>query len=188
MYLPPTEGPPVRVARRAQSLAARAGPVPFGVPAAVTARFYSGSALNGVDGKNRLSVPASFREAIEARSGARAVVLAPHARLPALVGYDRSHFARLAEQAERRFGDDFGAEREDFLRETFGAAEDVPYDENGRIILPAILKDMAGIAQTAFFVGASDYFELWAPDAFMAEKGEASLVGRRLAALLKARG
>ena len=153
----------------------------------MTTRFYSGSALNGVDGKHRLSVPAAFREAVEARSGARAVILAPHARLPALVGYDRSHFARLAEQAERRFADDFGDAREDFLRETFGAAEDVPYDDNGRIILPAILKEMGGIGSLAFFVGASDYFELWAPEVFLAEKGRESLVGRRLAALMKAR-
>lgn len=153
----------------------------------MTTRFYSGSALNGVDGKNRLSVPASFREAVEARSAARAIVLSPHPRMACLVGYDRSHFARLAEQAERRFADDFGDAREDFLRETFGTAEDVPYDDNGRIILPAILKDMGGIGALAFFVGASDYFELWSPDAFLAAKGEESLVGRRLAALLKAR-
>lgn len=150
-------------------------------------RFYSGSALNGVDGKNRLSVPAPFRDTAEARSGAKAVVLSPHPRLPCLIGYDRSYFAQLREQIERRFGDDFGEAREDYAREAFGAAEDVPYDENGRIILPAILKDMAAIERSAFFVGASDYFEVWSPEQFLAAKGEGSLVARRLQALLKVR-
>lgn len=159
----------------------------MGEPAAVD-RFYSGSALNGVDGKNRLSVPAPFRETAEARSSAKAVVLAPHPRLACLLGYDRSYFAQLRQQIERRFGDDFGEDREDFAREAFGAAEDVPYDENGRIILPPILKDMAEIGRAAFFVGASDYFEVWAPEQFLAAKGEGSLVARRLTALMKARG
>lgn len=151
----------------------------------MTTKFFSGSALNGVDGKNRLSVPAPFREAAEARSATRAIIVGPHARHPCLTGYDQSRFATLTTEAAERFGDDFDA-REDYLAETFGSVEELPYDDTGRIILPQGLKEIAGIDRLAFFVGASDHFQLWDPQAFLAARGD-SLVGRRLAQLMKAR-
>src|SRR3546814_2048911 len=74
--------------------------------------FFHGYAMNGIDAKNRVSVPSGYRVVIEARSHARIIVLAPHEREPCLIGYDQAYSARLYEKLDRRFGDDFGRSEE----------------------------------------------------------------------------
>src|SRR3546814_6125653 len=93
--------------------------------------FFHGYAMNGIDAKNRVSVPSGYREVIEARSHARIIVLAPHEREPCLIGYDQAYSARLYEKLDRRFGDDFGPERDDAARRQFGATEQLGYDDHG---------------------------------------------------------
>lgn len=149
--------------------------------------FFHGYAMNAVDAKNRLSVPAAYREVIEARSGAKAIVIAPHEREDCLVGYDRARSARLQEQLERRHGDDFGAARDDFARLAFGTSEVAPYDDTGRIILSPTLKELGGIDRLAFFIAAGDYFEIWDPETLLAAKGEDARLARIVRRQLEAR-
>lgn len=163
------------------------GEVAHGEPAAVSLKFYRGNALNALDGKNRLSVPASFREVAEARAAEKAIILAPHRSQPCLIGYDNSYFARLETEIERRFGDDFGPERESFVQDAFGASEVFTYDETGRIALSASLKELGGLDRHAFFIGLGDHFLLWDPQAFLAANGAEGAVARQLAFHLKAK-
>ena len=150
--------------------------------------FFHGYAMNAVDAKNRLSVPASYREVIEARSGTKAVVLAPHEREDCLVGYDRARSARLQELLERRYGDDFGAPRDDFARLAFGTSEVAPYDDTGRIVVSATLKELGGIDRLAFFIAAGDYFEIWDPERLLAAKGDDTRLARIVKRQIEARG
>ena len=46
--------------------------------------LFQGSALNAVDAKGRVSVPAFLRQVIERRGDARTIVLAKHDTFPAL--------------------------------------------------------------------------------------------------------
>jgi MraZ protein len=153
----------------------------------VTPAYFHGHALISVDAKNRLSVPASFREVVEARSGARTVLVAPHEREPCLIGYDRARAARLQELIERRFGDDFGPERDDFARLAFGASEPAHWDETGRIILSATMKELGEIERQVFFLAAGDYFELWNPQRLLEVKGGDQRLARIVRRLLEAR-
>lgn len=137
---------------------------------------FHGYALNVIDAKNRLSIPASYRDVVEARSSARAIVVAPHEREPCLVGYDRARSSRLQELIDRRFGDEFGAERDDYARLAFGTSEVLPYDDNGRVILSATLKELGEIDRLAFFLGAGDYFEIWNPTVLREAKPDPRLV------------
>jgi MraZ protein len=150
--------------------------------------FFHGYALNAIDAKNRVSVPAGYRDVIERRSDARAVVLAPHEREPCLVGYDRRHSAKLAEQMDRRFGDDFGAPRDDFARLAFGATENLPFDDNGRIVLSPMLKELGELDKLAFFIAAGDTFELWNPRVLLEAKGGDARLARIVRRQLEARG
>ncbi|MDT7934446.1 MAG: hypothetical protein RQ833_07565 [Sphingomonadaceae bacterium] len=148
--------------------------------------FYNGLALNGVDAKNRVSVPADFRAAAQNRSGAAAVFLAPHATLPCVIGYDESYLATFAERIEQKYPDSFDEARDDLIRDFYSASEKASPDENGRIVLIAAFKDHARINRQALFLGALDKFELWDPAVFLELKG-GSTAARRVQALLKGR-
>ena len=57
--------------------------------------LFNGSALNAVDAKGRLSVPAFIRSVIERRSDARAIIIAGHEVDPCLTAYDLNHARNL---------------------------------------------------------------------------------------------
>ncbi len=46
----------------------------------------------------------------------------------------------------------------------FGEARQLPFDGNGRIILPEDLCEFCGITDQAAFVGMGKKFQIWAPE------------------------
>lgn len=138
-----------------------------------TPGFFQGYALNGIDAKNRVSIPSGYRDVIEARSHSRIIVLAPHEFEPCLIGYDQAHSARLYEQLDRRFGDDFGPARDDAARMQFGATEQFNYDDNGRIVLSPMIKELGELDRFAFFMGGGQTFEIWNPQILLETKAKA---------------
>ena len=128
--------------------------------------LFNGSALNAVDPKGRLSVPAFIRGVIERRSDARAVVIGQHEVDPCLTAYDRGYARYLHAENERRRLIEEGAEPQAHFaraRRTFGITEEVPYDTSGRIILPPMMRRKGRIEDLALFVGVGGTFEIWNP-------------------------
>jgi len=144
--------------------------------------LFNGSALNAVDAKGRLSVPAFIRGVIERRSDAKAVVIGAHEIDPCLSAYDRGHARYLHNENERRRLAEEGADPQAHFaraRRTFGITEDVPYDTSGRIILPPMMRRKGQIEDLALFVGVGGTFEIWNPRLAL-ESGDEGL--RELAA------
>ena len=130
--------------------------------------LFNGSALNAVDAKGRLSVPAFIRGVIERRSDAKAVVIGTHELSPCLNAYDRGYARILYAENERRRLNEEGAggnlaSHHARARRTFGLTEDVPYDSSGRIILPTMMRRKGRIEDLALFVGVGGTFEIWNP-------------------------
>lgn len=150
--------------------------------------FFSGAYLNQVDAKHRLSVPAPIRETIEARSATKTVILAPSEHAPCLMGYDVTYLETLQRQIETRFANDFGQARAGLARAIFASADTLNYDENGRIILSPILRDLGSIEGPALFLGAGDYFELWSPSLFLRTESADPRLRRVVSALVAAKG
>ena len=150
--------------------------------------YFHGYALNGVDAKNRLSIPSAFRDVIRARSASQAFLLAPHETAPCLVGYDQSHSARLHDMVEKRFSGQYGMERDDFVRRLFGSTESLNFDDSGRMILSVTLKELGEIDRVAFFIGAGDYFEIWNPQLLLELKGSDPRLARIVRKQLELRG
>lgn len=46
----------------------------------------------------------------------------------------------------------------------FSNAEMAKFDSAGRILLPAFLRKIADLKETAMLVGSGEYFEIWSPD------------------------
>lgn len=143
--------------------------------------------MNGVDAKHRLSVPSTLRETIENRSQIKALVLSPAEHAPCLVGYDVSYYARIEARLEAEFAQDFGPGRSMKARNLFAMAEQLKYDDTGRIILTPTLRDAGEIGSQAVFMGAGDYFELWAPEALLAQPDLDPRLARSVKSLMAGR-
>ena len=136
--------------------------------------LFQGSALNGVDAKGRVSVPAFLRTVIERRGDARTIVLAKHEQFPALAAYDPAYAAqkhlkleRLLEKEETSPDAELAYQRRTLM--AFGASEEVPYDSSGRIVLPPMMRRKGQIEELALFIGAGETFQLWNPRLFLAD-------------------
>nr|WP_255696766.1 division/cell wall cluster transcriptional repressor MraZ [Sandaracinobacteroides sayramensis] len=66
-------------------------------------------------------------------------------------------------------------------------AEQLKYDDTGRIILTPTLRDAGELASQAVFLGAGDYFELWSPDVLLAEPDLDPRMSRAVKSLLAGR-
>ena len=136
--------------------------------------LFQGSALNGVDAKGRVSVPAFLRQVIERRGDTRTIVLAKHEHFPALSAYDPAYAAqkhvkleRLLEKEETAPDAELAYQRRTLM--AFGASEEVPYDSSGRIVLPPMMRRKGGIKDLALFIGAGETFHIWNPTLFLAD-------------------
>ena len=136
--------------------------------------LFQGSALNAVDAKGRVSVPAFLRAVIERRGDARSIVLAKHDAFPALSAYDPAYAALKHSKIERlleKQETDPAAEL-DYARRTmmaFGATEEVPYDSSGRIIVPPMMRTKGQLGDLALFIGVGETFQIWNPKLFLAD-------------------
>ena len=134
--------------------------------------FFQGSALNAVDAKGRLSVPAFVRGVIERRSDARAIVVGAHEIAPCLTAYGRNYAKNLWTDLERRrlAEEDRGGTLDDHYaraRRMFGMTEDVPYDPSGRIVLPPMMRRKGDVQDLALFLGTGETFQIWNPKLFL---------------------
>ncbi len=137
--------------------------------------LFQGSALNAVDAKGRVSVPAFLRQVIERRGDARNIVLAKHDHFQALSAYDPAYAAlkhskleRLLEKQETDPASELEHARRTMM--AFGATEEVPYDSSGRVILPPMMRRKSEIEDLALFIGVGETFQLWNPTLFLADK------------------
>ena len=128
--------------------------------------------VNKVDRKGRVSVPAPFRAAL-AGQGFQGIVAYPSLTDPAIDAIGRD---LLDQMIGRRF--DRTLEEGDFERALLGGGADrtvetvlamvseLPFDGEGRIVLPKSLADSAKITDRAAFAGLGTRFQIWAPEAF----------------------
>ncbi|MEC7488705.1 MAG: division/cell wall cluster transcriptional repressor MraZ [Pseudomonadota bacterium] len=127
---------------------------------------------NKVDKKGRVSVPAAYRTAL-GNERYQGVVAYPSLTEPTIEGFGRG---ALEELNQRRF--DQSLAEGDFTQTLIGRSDDglveaimaiaseLPFDSEGRIILPARLADHAGITEKATFVGRGTRFQIWSAEKY----------------------
>ena len=114
--------------------------------------FY-GAHVHTVDDKNRVTLPAKFRDAF-----GRGVVLAK--------GIDRNidvyPRASWEESMSRIAGlDPLTREAREMKRYFFAAASATEVDKQGRVVIPSDLASHAGIAKDVVVAGVHDHVEIW---------------------------
>ena len=123
--------------------------------------MFLGQYTHTIDSKNRLTIPARYREALAA--GAYIV----QGFEQNLMVYTTEIFHKLASQASTHSSTD--PEARAMRRVVFGGASEVSLDSVGRILIPPFLRDYAWMDNEATIVGAGEYFEVWGTDAWAKE-------------------
>lgn len=139
------------------------------------ARRFRGEYHQKVDAKGRVSIPALFRRVIEAadpdwREGLRPnlVIVYGLAAQKQLECYTMEGIDELDRRIARMKPGSI--ERRMLERIYNGHSLPAQVDEDGRIVLPAKLREKIGLDDTAFFIAAGDHFEIWKPETYEAEE------------------
>ena len=131
--------------------------------------------VNKVDRKGRVSVPATFRAALAGQSF-NGIIAFRSFKLQSLEG---SGIDRMEEMSARIDALPEFSEDRDALSSIFADAQQLPFDGEGRIILPELLCQHAGITETATFVGLGRTFQVWEPQHFEKHQQEMRERARR---------
>jgi MraZ protein len=143
-------------------------------------RFLS-SAVNRIDAKGRVSVPAHFRSVLQKRG---------YADLYALRALDVAALdvggMDLLDRYEQRIAqvDPFLQTADDMSFFCHGDGSFLKLDQDGRITVNEFIREHTGITSDVAFVGRGQFFQIWEPrqlDAYRAEARE-RLLKLRLAA------
>ena len=137
---------------------------------------------NKIDSKGRVSVPSQFRAALSGNNFAGVVVYESFTN-KCIEGCDLSRIANLSESIDNL--DPFSEIRDAFATTILGSAVQLPFDGDGRIILPAKLIKLAQIDKKAIFVGKGKTFEIWQEDNFEIHSRQARQAAKEQRNLLK---
>jgi MraZ protein len=126
--------------------------------------------VNRLDGKGRVSIPASFR-AILAVDGSDGLYCCPTLKGDAVdAGGNRFREIIRAMLANYQpFSEDY-----ELLSTTLiGESEMLKIDQDGRVVLSDAIKVCTGIGDRVTFVGQGFKFQIWEPDRFAVQRSEA---------------
>jgi MraZ protein len=153
--------------------------------------LFRGHALQGIDAKGRVGIPAQLRATIERNSGEKVLLLGVNEADGSLTGSDTKHsqidYARYEREQERALEQGREPRLAASALVTFGITEELPFDSSGRFILPSFFREEAGLTDLAFFIGKGDHFEIWNPQRLIDGNAEA-IVQRAVKACLAQRG
>jgi MraZ protein len=126
--------------------------------------LFTGTHVNKLDKKGRVSVPASFRAALTGLPFAGVHAYPSRAGVPAIECCGADWMERLRE----RIGS-FEPEDAEGLKRAmavFSNTHDLPFDPEGRITLPPKFIQHAGLDGQIAFVGIGHIFQIWEPSRF----------------------
>lgn len=117
-------------------------------------KLFLGEYAHAFDDRGRVTLPRKIREELDERE----VVLAKGFD-PCIFGFDKASWEKeAAKQLEAPVTDE---KARNLRRYLFSGAEKVEIDKLGRILVPAQLKEYAGVAREVVVIGAGDHFEIW---------------------------
>jgi MraZ protein len=118
--------------------------------------MFTGEYRHSVDEKGRIAVPAKFRAQL-AHGGYASRWLDGCLAIHTPTGWDDLGVKVAALRT-------VDPEARLFERRIFSGAFELELDRQGRIVIPAYLRDEIGLTTDAVIVGSRDHAEIWAPD------------------------
>lgn len=123
--------------------------------------FY-GWFVNKIDAKGRVSVPAPFRQLVASPEfhGMVATPSFKHAMIEGS-GIERMDWMQQQLETMAEYTEDYEA-----MQALFGETIQIPFDGEGRIVLPQPLLAHANLSDIVLFSGAGNVFQIWEPKAY----------------------
>ena len=121
-----------------------------------------------IDKKGRVSVPAPFRTVLAGQHFNGIIVYPSFVHASCIEACGMSRIEKMYARIESL--DPFSEERDAFATAILGGSMQLPFDGEGRVVLPEALLEQAGIAGQGIFVGKGETFEIWEPVAFRAHE------------------
>ncbi|MCW5725099.1 MAG: division/cell wall cluster transcriptional repressor MraZ [Maricaulaceae bacterium] len=144
--------------------------------------MFLSTTTNGIDAKGRLSVPADFRAVVRG-DPLDGIYVWPSFDGAYLEGGGQALMDRYLGAIEDM--DPYDDARIAMERSIFGAAKPLSFDANGRITLPKVFAEHAGLEGRATFVGLGARFEIWNPDVYAKHEAAARAYARENKRALK---
>ena len=110
-----------------------------------------------VDAKNRVFVPAKFKESLGI-----SFKLTYNDFNKCILVYSNAEW----EKYEEKISELPTLKFEDFIREIYSNTVDVQVDGQGRIVIPQFFKEKVGIEKNVLIMGVGSHLEIWAQEVF----------------------
>lgn len=117
--------------------------------------MFFGEYQHSVDKKGRSFIPSKFRDEL----GENFIICRSIDSRPCLRVYSIEQWSELDSKLRA-----LPARAGDFKRKIYSSATNVECDAQGRILIPAKLREFAKLEGEASFIGMSDFFEVWSPE------------------------
>lgn len=124
--------------------------------------MFRGRYEHTIDAKGRTSLPARYRDALEA-SGERRIVLTS-ALDPCLVAYAMPEWTAFEERLGKLPQFDRAVQK--LKRIYVSGAVECEVDDSGRVLVPPTLREYAGLEKEVLWAGSGKYAELWDKEAW----------------------
>ena len=128
-----------------------------------------GHVVNSINSKGRLSIPSKFREVLTEWDADQIIVTKGLDKC--LMAFAPDAWGVLEKKAAKlsmvRKADIL------FKRHVMGSAEECQIDAQGRILIPASLREYAHLTKKCLFVGITDRMEIWDQETYDAYMNEA---------------
>lgn len=138
-----------------------------------------------IDKKGRVSVPPAFRAVLSQQNFNGMIAYASFVH-PCIEACGVERLEKLHERIEAL--DPFSEERDAFATAILGGAVQLPFDNEGRVVIPENLLAKAGITDVGVFIGKGTTFEIWAKDAFTKHEASARDLAKSSRLVLKSGG
>ncbi len=122
-----------------------------------------GTHVNKIDKKGRVSVPKPFRDFFKDQDFAGIYVFRSF-KDAALEGTGDAFMDEIVDRLDDL--EMFSDEQEDLAAVILQNSFQLPFDPEGRVALPQILMEHAGLGTEAVFAGRGRRFQIWQPEAY----------------------
>lgn len=113
-----------------------------------------------LDAKNRVFIPAAFRRILQ-QDGQQTLVVRKDYFENCLVVYTAQQWQEEVSKVRARLNR-FDGNQQMVYRKLVSEAQEIQLDSNGRVLLPKVMLERAGISQDVLFVGMEQTIEIWA--------------------------
>ncbi|MBX2855503.1 MAG: hypothetical protein KTR21_10965 [Rhodobacteraceae bacterium] len=144
--------------------------------------LFLSTSIHKIDKKGRVSVPALFRAALEQESFRGVALAPPLGELACVEGSGLSRIERIAASLDKM--NPLEEQHAALATAIMARVRPIPFDGEGRIILPEEFVALAELDGQALFAGLGANFQIWSPTNFEAHQTEALKVARASASAL----